>query len=532
MIGRKIAFAVSASWLSQVIRIGLNLLILPILFHAMNQEELGLWLILGQSTIFLGILTEAGFTPTITRRIAFAAGKSRAGPDQPLDEEARRDLADLLASGTIAFRFVSVGVFVLTFALGSLYLWQLDLREVSPTTAWVAWILLCFGYATTTWSSLWTALATGLGYVAAGTIIVTVVGIVTLLTQMLVAFLGGGLLWLSIVAAISGIAVRLATRLYVQRRQPQLFSTPGRWDRTVMRSMMAPSIRSWLTAVGFALLFKTDQYFIALYVDTTQVPAYYAVYALLHNLAILALALGQTSSVYVSQLWHSGSLEQIHDIVLRSLRITLILMACGVATFLVVGGDLISVWIGSEHFAGYAVLTALGAMFLLCVQQNAILVFSRATENEVYAIPFLVAGGLNLVLSWVLVQYMGLLGAPLATLLAQLLTTSWIVLRDGLRRLQLPIATYVRTCLLPLLPVSLATYFAAMAVANGSVLPTAVDRLLAGTAVAGCVCLAGMWLFGLTAADRAQARAALRVALRCRRPANTAGQAEPPIHSG
>jgi hypothetical protein len=143
-----------------------------------------------------------------------------------------------------------------------------------------------------------------------------------------------------------------------------------------------------------------------------------------------------------------------------------------------------------------------------------------------------VAGGLNLALSWVLVQYMGLLGAPLATLLAQLLTTSWIVLRDGLRRLQLPISTYVRTCLLPLLPVSLATYFAVMAVANGSVLPTALDRLLAGTVVAGCVCLAGMWLFGLTAADRSQASAALRAALRRRRSATAAGRMEPPIHPG
>ncbi|WP_155888823.1 lipopolysaccharide biosynthesis protein [Inquilinus limosus] len=514
-----------------MIRIGLNLLILPILFHAMNQEELGLWLVLGQSTIFLGILTEAGFTPTITRRIAFAAGKGRAGPGQPLDEEARRDLADLLASGRIAFRFVSIGVFVLTFVLGSLYLWQLDLREVSPTTAWIAWTLLCVGYATTTWSGLWTALATGLGYVAAGTIIVTVVGVAALLTQMAVALAGGGLLGLAIVSAISGVTVRLATRLYVRRRQPQLFSNPGRWDRTLMRSMMAPSIRSWLTAVGFALLFKTDQYFIALYVDTTQVPAYYAVYALLHNLAILALALGQTSSVYVSQLWHSGSLEKIHDIVLRSLRMTLILMACGVATLLVVGRDLISVWIGPEHFAGYGVLTALGAMFLFCVQQNAILTFSRATENEVYAVPFLVAGGLNLVLSWALVQYVGLLGAPLATLLAQALTTSWIVLRDGLQRLQLSIGTYVRTCLLPLVPISLATYFATMAVASGAALPSALDRLLAGTAVAGCVCLAGLWMFGLTAANRAQAGAALRTALRRRQPAG-AGRPEPPIHPG
>jgi O-antigen/teichoic acid export membrane protein len=531
VIGRKIALAVSASWISQVIRIGLNLLILPILFHALNPEELGLWLVLGQSTIFLSILMEAGLTPTITRRIAFVVGRSQSGPGQPLGEEARRDLADMLASGRIAYRFVSIGVFLVTFALGSLYLWQLDLRQVAPSTAWIAWILLCFGYATMAWSGLWTALATGLGYVAMGTIAATAVGIATLLVQVVVVLAGGGLLWLAIVSAASGVIVRLSLRLYVRRRQPQLFSVPGRWDRALMRGMMAPAIQSWLTAVGFALLFKTDQYFIALYVDTTQVPAYYAVYTLLHNLAILALALGQTSSVYVSQLWHSGSLEEIHEIVLRSLRITLILMVCGVATLLVVGRDLISVWVGSEYFAGYPVLIVLGVMFLFCVQQNAILTFSRATENEVYAVPFLVAGGLCLVLSWGLVQWMGLVGAALATLLAQLLTTNWIVLRDGLRRLQVSMATYARTCLLPLLPVALATYFITMAAADGSALPTAFDRLLAGTVAAGCVSLASLWVFGLSPANRAQFGSALRGALR-RRQRAAAGPAEPPIHPG
>jgi O-antigen/teichoic acid export membrane protein len=196
-----------------------------------------------------------------------------------------------------------------------------------------------------------------------------------------------------------------------------------------------------------------------------------------------------------------------------------------------VGKDLIGVWIGPDHFAGYAVLTVLGAMFLVCVQQNAILTFSRATENEVYAVPFLVAGVLNLVLSWVLVQYLGLLGAPLATLLAQMVTTSWVVLRDGLQRLQLSMATYVRTCLLPLLPISLATYFATMAVASGLALPTALDRLLAGTAAAGCVSLASLWLFGLSPANRVQVGVALRAALRRRQHASPR-QTEPPVHPG
>jgi O-antigen/teichoic acid export membrane protein len=526
--GRKIAIAVSASWFSQAIRIALNLLVLPVMFRFMGQEELGIWLVLGQSTVLFGFLTEAGLTPTLTRRIAFVAGKSRTGLDEPLDEDARRELATLMASGAMTYRMASIGIFVIAFALGSLYLHSLDLQHLSPATVWTAWVVLCVGYATSTWSGLWLAVANGLGYVATATLVSTAIGVGTLLAQVTVILAGGGLVWLAIVSALAGIASRFVLRLYIRLRQPDLLLLRGRFDRPLVRDLLGLSGRAWLTALGDLLLFKTDQYFIAFYLDAKTVPAYYVAYTIFHNLAILALALGQASSVYVSRLWQAGALREVHEIVLRGLRITLILTACGVATLLAVGADVIGVWVGPEHFVGYPVLAALGAMFLLCVQQNAVLTFSRATENEVYAIPFLIAGGLNLILSWILVQSMGVVGVALATLLAQLLTTNWIVLRDGLRRLKLSVATYVRTCGLPSLAVLLTALFATIgAVQDQSLLPTPLSRILVATAVSGAVCVGALWLFGLSAAGRGEVRRRLRAVLRPRldQPAST----KPPV---
>jgi hypothetical protein len=98
LIRRRIALAVSATWLGQAVRIGLNLAGLPIIFRFLGQEELGIWLILGQSSVVLSMLVDAGLTPTLTRRIAFAAGKTRAGAGHPLDEESRHELANLVKS--------------------------------------------------------------------------------------------------------------------------------------------------------------------------------------------------------------------------------------------------------------------------------------------------------------------------------------------------------------------------------------------------------------------------------------------------
>jgi O-antigen/teichoic acid export membrane protein len=530
LIGRKIALAVTASWLNQAIRIGLNIVILPIMFRFMGKEELGIWLILGQTGVILSLMTEGGLTSTITRRIAFAAGKSSLALTGSIQEESRHELANLLASGVIAYRLFSMGVFAIAFLLGSFYLWQLSLHELSSTTVWAAWVLMCFGYAATIWSGLWTALVMGLGYVATGTTISTAFMVATLLAQMFVVLAGGGLLWLSAVPVVSGIAVRFAVRVYIRRRQPGLFETRGRWDPNLLRGMVGPSIKSWLTAMGIVLLFKTDQYFIALYVDTTQLPAYYAAYTMLHNLAILALTMGVTSGVYVSQLWQAGAMEAVHDIVLRSVRVSLILMAYGAATLLVVGKDLIGIWVGPGNFVGYPVLATLCLTFVLCVQQGAVLTLARATEHEVYAVPSLLAGGLNLVLAWVLVRHMGLLGVAMATLLAQLLTTNWWIVYDGLRRLRIPRATYLRSCVVPVIAGLLATFVATTATTQDRLLlSTAFDRALAGVVVAGCICLSSLWLFGLSAANRQQIRSKVRIGLRG---LVRARRTTPPLHPG
>jgi O-antigen/teichoic acid export membrane protein len=459
----------------------------------------------------VSMLMDAGLTPTLTRRIAFAAGLGSAAPDRPLDESARHALAGLLSAGAVAYRALALVVFAVSFALGSLYLSQLPLRELPAMTVWSAWLLMCFGHAAMMWSGLWLAVGAGLGYVATGAMLAAAIGAATVIMQIVAVVAGGGLLWLALVSVASGLAYRIVLRAYVRRRQPDLCSLPGSWSVGELRGLVGPAIRSWLTALGTVSLFKTDQYFIALYIDPGEVPAYYATYTLLHNLTLLALALGQSASVFVSQMWHAGNIEKIHAIVLRSLRISLILMACGTAVLLVNGGDLISAWVGAGHFAGYRVLTILCVTFFLCTQQNGWLAFSRATENEVYAPAFVVAGALNLMLAWALVRPLQLTGVALATLLAQLLTTNWVVLLDGSRRLKLPLVVYCRSCVTPSIVVLAIAIVALLSATHSRSTPSsALGCSFLAIAIGGCVCGTSLWLFGLTADERSAFTGKLR----------------------
>ena len=101
-VNRRIAFGAAASWFSRGVTIMLGLVLMPVLFRHLPKEELGVWLLLGQSWAALGIL-DLGFGVTFTRRIAFAKGKSGGDSNSPLTEESTREIADLVATGRRAF---------------------------------------------------------------------------------------------------------------------------------------------------------------------------------------------------------------------------------------------------------------------------------------------------------------------------------------------------------------------------------------------------------------------------------------------
>jgi hypothetical protein len=141
-ITKRILFGAGAAWFSRGSQILLGLILLPVLFRTLPKEELGIWLLLGQSWAAMGIL-DLGFGVTLTRRIAFAKAKSGIGLDAPLTGEARQEIADLVATGLSIYRALAVVAFAVSFGAGFFYLRTLTLEQASLATAWTAWGILC-----------------------------------------------------------------------------------------------------------------------------------------------------------------------------------------------------------------------------------------------------------------------------------------------------------------------------------------------------------------------------------------------------
>src|SRR5579859_4321220 len=151
---------------------------MPVLFRHLSKEELGVWLLLGQSCAVLGIF-DLGFGTILTRRIAFALGKNSCRLCGELNADTRQELADLITTGRRVYRWLAITAFLFSFGLGLLYLRKLELRGMPLSTVGIAWAVLCLSQAFGIWAAIWTCLLQGLGYVGWDSVLSTLVSSLT-----------------------------------------------------------------------------------------------------------------------------------------------------------------------------------------------------------------------------------------------------------------------------------------------------------------------------------------------------------------
>ncbi len=444
---KKIAFAMSISWVSRALSIVAALYLIPAMFRYLSREELGIWYLLGTSQAYVGLFG-FGVAPVLTRHIAFLAKTSHLDAGAVIAASELEMLGRLLVTGRKLLRWMAVATFVVAWISGYLLIRTLPLHELSFGTVLWAWTLMCAGWSLGVWMSYLDCWAAGLGYVGWDTLITMSVTAGTMLANIAAVYLGGGLLTLAWIALVSVLVQRALLVMFLRRRKAEVFALVGAWCGETARKVMRPAMSVWVMMIGAFLLYKTDQYFIALFLGVGEVALYQSTYNTVFTMATVAVAYVLSSSVFVSQYWAAGDVGAVHLLLVRGCRIGLTITAAGAVFLLMAGREFFQLWLHGA-FVGYPTLAVLVTTIVLDTNHTLLTCVSRATDDEKYAVPAIVAGLLNLALTWVLIQRLGLLGAPLGTLIAQLLTNNWYGIYRPLVRLAFSFREYLTAVILP-----------------------------------------------------------------------------------
>lgn len=509
-ISRQIAFGAASGWVSRSVSIAMGLLLFPVLFRHLPREELGVWLLLGQSWAILGVL-DLGLGYTLTRRIAFATGKGMSADGEPCTPEALGEIADLLKTARVLYRFLAVGSFLVAFGIGSYGLRHLHLSSVSLPKIYLAWGILCLSQSLSVLSTVWSCLLQGTGFVGWELLLSSCVSLCTLVAQIVVAFAGGGLLGLSIAAAAGAVVQRLAVVALARRNRPGLFTMTGLWQSSLVKNMAPVALKAWVTSVSLLVVMNTDQFFIAGMQGAREIPSYRAAYSIFLNLEMLSIAFGASAGVFIAQLWQAGEIARVQRIVVHNLRLGLSIMVTGGACVLGLGTHLFNLWIGHGNYIGPRIAWVFFLLLVLETQSNIIATSSRATEDEAFAVCTVSAAILNVYFSFTLGAKYGLFGIALATLLAQGATSYWFMWYRGLRRLRMSLRAQVKQVVAPICLLFIAAFSAVHTLTH--VMAAKPDWLIVAAAVltAGFLLCCSVWVLVL---DESQRRIAIAMPAR------------------
>lgn len=181
----------------------------------------------------------------------------------------------------------------------------------------------------------------------------------------------------------------------------------------------------WL-ALAASLIVRTDTIIVSHYLGTVSV----AVFAITHKLFQLPsemVSLAEVSSPTIAYHYEKKDLSTLTTVYRQVLRLNLILRLTVAGFLLLYAKPLIAAWVGPELFAGQGVIIAFFLMYMMYAWIGPHMSFINAMSiHKSLALPFLVNVVLNLIVSIILVQYIGLLGIVIGTLAGGVVTTSII----------------------------------------------------------------------------------------------------------
>ena len=481
---------VVSTYVTTVVLALVGLVTTPILARELGKEGYGIWVLVASFALYLELL-EFGF--------------GKATPKFVAEYAARADARGLRATIATSF-WILAGLGAIAVVVGAVIAAIFpSLFGVSPELAGPAQILIVLillDLAISIPSDTFGGVLMGLQrfYLINWTLVAVALAQATAWTIVLLN--GGGLVELGIVTVALSLSGQFARYLLARRQVPGASISPRLVDRALARRFTGVSVWFFLLDASKIVLVRLDTVVVGLAVGVAAAGVYAVGQRL--TLALEQLVEPLTKSFFP----HSSALAvgEDHEGLRRSLvvgtRLSLAIAAPIALALAFLARPLLDLWLGPgfEEAATVVVLLA-ASVTIAALTRTGLLMLQGAGHVRV---PALIMGGealLNLALSVVLAQTMGLQGVALGTLIAAIVANVGCFYPYMCRQFGLPIGVLSATLARAHLPALLAAGLTGWAIA--SLDPSGVVVVPCALAIVVAY-LAVFWFSGMVADERRQ----------------------------
>lgn len=437
---QKILFGVFSGWGSQALSIFIGIFTLPIFFRYLPKDELGVWMFFLGTGFFVN-LSDLGFSPVLSRQIAFELGKGdKNSTVNYVGSSYYFSLSKYISFLTAPILFIGM------LLVGGMFIWSLCLPDKLLVPSLVAWTVFSMSQAVTCRYKYLETTLNSHGEVGWQNMVQTAVQAFTLAGYFAVLHFGqGGIVGLSTVVLGRNIANAFGLWLLVRSliHKSHIATVKVAWQD--VKPHIRPAMDMFLISLGTFLILNTDQYFIVKFLGTAQLPDYAAAYRLVQIAYIFAATASTMCAPFISRKSAAGDQAGIHRMLMMNTTVGMMIQLSAVSIIAVFGDYIIELWLGPGHFVGWGVLWVFCIMLTL---ENHHVIFARfglsAKTDPTWGKMSILSGVINLILTFIGIQWLGLLGVALGTMVAQILTNNWYAVVKTLQILKLRFLEYAK----------------------------------------------------------------------------------------
>lgn len=423
------------NYAGSILNLGMSVIILPFVLKLLTTEELGLWYVFGSISALVSLL-DFGFSPSIMRNIIYAW----SGADK-LNKEGTPEMAinvgpnyslmvNLIhASKRIYFIIATLAGLFLVF-LGTPYIHSLVNYEVNKYL--FAWLIYSVGVFLNLYYSYWNPLLKGIGAIKEANQVQVISRLIYFVLTILGLSFGGGIFWLSIMYLLSGLLLRILSKLVFERVSNIKDYNKKDTDysaniKELLKTIWPNAKKQGLVTVGAWLITKSttllSSYFYGLE-ETAQLGLSLQLYGFIGGFSSL-LFNSYAPEIISSKL--GGNIDRFKELFARSIIIQWIVSIMGVLAVVCIGPLALKIIGANSSLLPRPILIILGVILILEWNHSTFATLITLTNRVPFLASSLLSGAGIVILSLVLANFtnLGVFGLVLSQGIIQIIYNNW-----------------------------------------------------------------------------------------------------------
>ncbi len=388
----------------------------PLILQSLGINDYGIWFLLQSLIIWFG-LARFGFDTTLIRDLA-------AIRDKPVGEETQTLVSSTFYASFLVLVVLAVSIFFASPLFGNWFDFTADKNTLFKNTLVIVFVIFVFKFLGSSLESLFFSR----DQFYKRNIICVIRSIFQFALIIGVFKLGKlNLIGLAIIFLVAAI-FEFTALLLIARKIWGFFPSLRNFDLDLIKKMFRPSSGYFIIGIAALVVFRSDNFLVAAFLSVEEVAVYAISYYLLDYTMRFIWNFGELLSPRLSACYYNNQISELKSVFWKMNLVTVSLAMAGGLAIYFFGFWFLKLWIGEINFVDPNVLRVFAfTLFFQCVTKACgVFVKAIGRHQPIVWISCLEAG-LKIGISIVLVQYYGMLGIALGTLIAHLLTTGWFI---------------------------------------------------------------------------------------------------------